>query len=41
MHRRQRHQHASCAPLVGGIIGGVIYRWLSDEPHGQVVDTSA
>jgi aquaporin Z len=29
------------APLVGGIIGGVIYRWLSDEPHGQVVGTSA
>ena len=29
------------ARLVGGILGGVIYRWLSDEPHGQVVGTSA
>ena len=28
------------APLIGGILGGVIYRWLSDEPHGQVVGTS-
>jgi aquaporin Z len=25
------------APLVGGIIGGVVYRWLSDEPTGEVV----
>jgi aquaporin Z len=25
------------APLVGGILGGVIYRWLSAEPHGQIV----
>lgn len=24
------------APLVGGVLGGVIYRWLSDEPHGEV-----
>lgn len=24
------------APLVGGVIGGVIYRWLSDEPAGVV-----
>jgi aquaporin Z len=24
------------APLIGGIIGGVVYRWLSDEPAGIV-----
>ncbi|HVV41600.1 MAG TPA: aquaporin Z [Nitrobacter sp.] len=24
------------APLIGGIIGGVVYRWLSDEPKGVV-----
>jgi aquaporin Z len=24
------------APLIGGIIGGVVYRWLSDEPEGIV-----
>lgn len=24
------------APLVGGVIGGVVYRWLSDEPSGIV-----
>lgn len=24
------------APLVGGVIGGVVYRWLSDEPDGIV-----
>jgi aquaporin Z len=29
------------APLFGGILGGVIYRWLSEEPRGQVVGTSA
>jgi aquaporin Z len=29
------------APLVGGILGGVIYRWLSDEPRGQVTGTPA
>jgi aquaporin Z len=28
------------APLVGGVLGGVIYRWLSDEPRGQVTGTS-
>jgi aquaporin Z len=29
------------APLVGGVLGGVIYRWLSGEPQGQVTGTSA
>jgi aquaporin Z len=29
------------APLVGGILGGIIYRWLSDEPRGQIVGTQA
>ena len=24
------------APLIGGVLGGVIYRWLSDEPTGTV-----
>jgi aquaporin Z len=24
------------APLVGGVLGGVIYRWLSEEPSGVV-----
>ena len=24
------------APLIGGVIGGVVYRWLSDEPAGLV-----
>ena len=24
------------APLIGGALGGVIYRWLSDEPDGVV-----
>jgi aquaporin Z len=24
------------APLIGGALGGVIYRWLSDEPRGVV-----
>jgi aquaporin Z len=28
------------APLVGGALGGLIYRWLSDEPWGQVIGTS-
>jgi aquaporin Z len=30
----------SAAPLVGGALGGLIYRWLSDEPRGQVIGTS-
>lgn len=25
------------APIIGGILGGVIYRWLSEEPEGQIV----
>jgi len=24
------------APLIGGVLGGVVYRWLSDEPTGVV-----
>ncbi|MBO9686143.1 MAG: aquaporin Z [Mitsuaria chitosanitabida] len=24
------------APLIGGVIGGVVYRWLSDEPEGVI-----
>lgn len=24
------------APLIGGVIGGVVYRWLSEEPAGLV-----
>jgi aquaporin Z len=24
------------APMIGGVIGGVVYRWLSDEPEGVV-----
>jgi aquaporin Z len=28
------------APLVGGLLGGVIYRWLSTEPHGEIVGTA-
>ncbi|WP_370677243.1 aquaporin Z [Pleomorphomonas sp. PLEO] len=25
------------APIAGGIFGGVTYRWLSSEPHGEIV----
>ena len=24
------------APIIGGAIGGFVYRWLSSEPHGEV-----
>jgi aquaporin Z len=24
------------APLIGGALGGVIYRWFNDEPTGVV-----
>jgi aquaporin Z len=27
------------APLVGGAAGGLLYRWLSEEPAGEVVGT--
>ena len=25
------------APIIGGVIGAVAYRWVSDEPEGQIV----
>lgn len=28
------------APLIGGVIGGVVYRWLSEEPAGLVTGKS-
>ncbi len=28
------------APLLGGALGGLVYRWLSAEPRGQVVGTA-
>ena len=28
------------APLVGGALGGILYRWLSDEPSAQVTGVS-
>ncbi|MCU4181947.1 aquaporin Z [Bosea sp. BH3] len=28
------------APLIGGALGGMIYRWLSEEPHGVVTGTA-
>jgi aquaporin Z len=27
------------APLAGGAVGGLLYRWLSEEPKGQVTGT--
>ncbi|MGE0523110.1 MAG: aquaporin Z [Variibacter sp.] len=27
------------APLIGGVVGGVLYRWLSEEPQGEVTGT--
>jgi aquaporin Z len=27
------------APILGGVLGGVLYRWLSTEPTGQVTGT--
>ena len=27
------------APLVGGALGGIVYRWISKEPAGQVTGT--
>jgi aquaporin Z len=29
------------APLIGGVLGGTLYRWLSTEPHGLVVGDRA
>jgi aquaporin Z len=28
------------APLIGGALGGIVYRWLSEEPTGQVTGTA-
>lgn len=28
------------APLVGGVLGGLLYRWLSAEPRGEVIGTA-
>jgi aquaporin Z len=28
------------APLIGGALGGVLYRWISEEPTGQVTGTA-
>lgn len=28
------------APIAGGIVGGVTYRWLSSEPSGQIVGSA-
>ena len=28
------------APIAGGIAGGFLYRWLSEEPHGQITGRS-
>jgi len=28
------------APLIGGALGGVLYRWISEEPAGQVTGTA-
>lgn len=29
------------APILGGVIGAVVYRWMSSEPRGQVTGTDA
>jgi aquaporin Z len=28
------------APLIGGALGGILYRWVSEEPAGQVTGTA-
>jgi aquaporin Z len=28
------------APLIGGALGGLLYRWISEEPAGQVTGTA-
>jgi aquaporin Z len=28
------------APLIGGALGGILYRWISEEPKGQVTGTA-
>jgi len=33
-HPRQRARWL--APLIGGVLGGAIYRWLSEQPTGTV-----
>jgi aquaporin Z len=29
------------APLIGGVLGGILYRWLSGEPEPAIVGTTA
>jgi aquaporin Z len=28
------------APLIGGVLGGLLYRWLSEEPSAQITGTA-
>ena len=28
------------APIAGGVIGGMLYRWLSTEPDGVIIGTA-
>ena len=28
------------APLIGGVLGGILYRWLSEEPSAQITGTA-
>ena len=28
------------APLIGGVLGGILYRWLSEEPSAQITGSA-